>query len=95
MDEKTYTVYIATNKTNRVLYIGVTNNIQQRMYQHTHKIDEGFTKNYNINKLIYIESSNDINAAIAREKQLKGWRRQKKIDLIESLNPDWVDLLSG
>ena len=76
----------------KTLYIGVTNDLVKRVYQHKNKLVEGFTKKYNITKLVYFEETNDINAAIAREKQLKGWLRKKKIALIESMNPEWKDL---
>jgi putative endonuclease len=91
MRSHNYFVYIATNK-GGTLYIGVTNNLERRIYEHKHKILKGFTQKYNINKLIYQECFNNINDAIAREKQLKGWRREKKIKLINSLNPNWEDL---
>ena len=80
-----------TNKS-RTLYTGVTNNLQRRVYEHKEKLIPGFTTKYNINKLIYYEIFNDVNLAIAREKQIKGWLRKKKIDLIESINPEWKDL---
>jgi len=87
-----YYVYIMTNKTNKVLYIGVTNNLERRCYEHKQKLIKGFTEKYNINKLVYYEETKDIKEAITREKQLKGWLRQKKIALIESINPTWKDL---
>lgn len=74
------------------LYIGVTSKLKDRVWQHKHKLVEGFTKKYNIYKLIYFEQTEDINSAIAREKQLKRWRRSKKIALIEKENPEWKDL---
>ncbi|GAB4129809.1 MAG: GIY-YIG nuclease family protein [Ignavibacteriales bacterium] len=86
-----YYIYIMTNKS-RTLYTGVTNNLQRRVYEHKEKLIPGFTAKYNINKLIYYEIFTDINSAIAREKQIKGWLRKKKIDLIESINPEWKDL---
>jgi putative endonuclease len=89
---KNYYVYILTNKSNKVLYTGVTNNLTRRVYEHKHKLIEGFTSKYNLNKLVYYEITNYVGAAIQREKQIKGWLRKKKIDLIESLNPDWEDL---
>ncbi|PKN68617.1 MAG: endonuclease [Deltaproteobacteria bacterium HGW-Deltaproteobacteria-12] len=88
---KQYYVYIMTNKS-RTLYTGVTNNLQQRVFQHKEKLVPSFTAKYNINKLVYYETTADINSAIAREKQIKGWLRSKKIDLIESANPEWSDL---
>lgn len=87
-----YYIYILTNKTNRVLYIGVTNNLPRRLYEHQNKLIDGFTKRYNLNKLVYFEEYSEIEMAIAREKQLKGWVRGKKNDLIESVNPSWNDL---
>ena len=81
-----------TNEGNSVLYTGVTNDLKRRAYEHKEKLVEGFTKKYNINKLVYYETSNDIASAILREKQIKGGSRQKKIDLVNSLNPDWHDL---
>jgi putative endonuclease len=86
-----YYVYIMTNG-KRTLYTGVTNNLYRRVYEHKEKMIPCFTKRYNIDYLVYVESSNDVIAAITREKQIKGWTRAKKISLIESLNPDWRDL---
>lgn len=86
-----YYVYIMTNKS-RTLYIGVTNNLRKRVFEHKHHLVKGFTNKYNITKLIYYEITNDIEAAIIREKQIKGWLRKKKIALIESVNPEWKDL---
>jgi putative endonuclease len=86
-----YYVYIMTNG-KRTLYTGVTNNLYRRVYEHKEKLIPGFTKRYNIDYLVYVESTNDVIAAITREKQIKGWTRAKKISLIESLNPDWRDL---
>ena len=89
-----YYVYIMTNGV-RTLYIGVTNDLVRRVFEHKEKVVEGFTKKYNISFLVYYETTSDIQAAIAREKQLKSWRRSKKIALIESLNPQWKDLSLG
>ena len=89
---KTYYVYILTNKSN-TLYIGVTNDIIRRVYEHKHKSDSGFTSRYNINKLIYLEECNYIEIAIQREKQLKGWTRKKKMDLIKKQNPNFEEIL--
>jgi putative endonuclease len=86
-----YFVYIMTNKSG-TLYVGVTNNLERRISEHKNSLIEGFTKKYKINKLLYYEETNDILAAINREKQIKGWRRDKKIALIESINPEWKDL---
>ena len=87
-----YYVYIITNKINSVVYIGVTNDLERRLYEHKHKLVEGFSKKYNLYKLVYLETTTDIKAAIAREKQLKGWTRAKKNALIASINPSWKDL---
>ncbi len=80
-----------TNKS-KTLYTGVTSNLQRRVYEHKNKLVEGFTRKYNITKLIYFETTNNVESAIAREKQIKGWLRSKKIALIESMNPEWKDL---
>ena len=85
-------VYIMTNKWNKVLYIGVTNNLWRRVEEHKMHLNKGFTSKYNVEKLVYYEEFNDPSDAIAREKQLKDRSRQKKIDLIESVNKEWRDL---
>ena len=90
--EKYYYVYILTNKYNHVLYAGVTNDLKRRVYEHREKLADSFTKKYNVNKLVYYETFEDIQAAIGREKQLKAGSRQDKIDLIEAFNKDWIDL---
>jgi len=95
MFEKTYYVYILTNKRNTVLYIGVTNNLERRVFEHKNKLVKGFTSKYNINKLVYYEEFDYIEDAIYREKQLKAGSRQKKIDLINGLNRSWDDLSEG
>ncbi|MEA1994830.1 MAG: GIY-YIG nuclease family protein [Campylobacterota bacterium] len=87
----TYYVYILASKKNGTLYIGVTDNLIRRVYEHKNDIVDGFTKKYHVHKLVYYEQTNDINSAIQREKQLKKWRRQWKIDLIEKNNPNWDD----
>lgn len=89
---KQYYVYIMTNKNNTVLYTGVTNDLKRRVYEHKEKLVEGFTKRYNINKLVYYEVFEDIRYAISREKQIKGGSRQRKVDLIKSMNEEWQDL---
>ncbi len=81
-----------TNAANRVLYTGVTSDLKKRAYQHREGLLPGFTKKYNVKKLVYYESCNDILNAIAREKMIKGWLRKKKISLIDSFNPRWRDL---
>ena len=87
-----YFIYFLTNKTNRVLYIGVTRDLKRRYYEHKSEQVEGFTKRYHVHKLVYYEVFHDPLTAIEREKQLKGWRREKKNDLVESKNPQWEDL---
>jgi len=89
---KNYFVYIMTNKNSTTLYTGVTNDLKRRVYEHKNKLVEGFTRKYNINKLVYYEIYEDIHEAIAREKQIKGGSRAKKISLIEEMNHDWKDL---
>ena len=95
MQTKQYYVYIATNKLNTVLYIGVTNNLVRRIFEHKQKLISGFTRKYNVTKLVYFEACNDVNSAIAREKQLKGGSRKKKLDLIKFANPNFKDLYSS
>lgn len=87
-----YYVYIMTNKYNTVLYTGVTNNLIRRVYEHKNNLVEGFTSRYNIDKLVYYDYTENIEASIKREKQIKGWSRQKKINIIEAINPEWKDL---
>ncbi len=89
-----YYVYILTNRSG-TLYVGVTNDLLRRLYEHKHKLIPGFTKCYNIDRLVYYEHTPDVRAAIAREKQIKRWRREKKVVLIESKNRDWHDLAAG
>jgi putative endonuclease len=87
-----YFIYFLTNRKNTVLYIGMTNNLERRIYEHKNKLVEGFTKKYNLDKLVYYEQYTDVNLAIQREKELKKWRREKKNKLVESVNPEWKDL---
>lgn len=89
---KHYYIYILTNKRNGTLYIGVTNNLKRRIFEHKHNLIDGFSKKYNVHTLVYYEYFTDIRAAIKREKQLKWWKRQWKIDLVEKTNPHWIDL---
>jgi putative endonuclease len=89
---KEYYVYIITNKSNRVLYTGVTNDLRKRIYEHKNKLVKGFTSRYNVEKLVYYDICEDIESAILREKQIKGWLRRKKVALIGSMNPEWNDL---
>ena len=90
-----YYVYMLTNWNNKVLYTGITNNLERRLYEHKNKLVEGFTTKYNVNKLVYYDYTSDVSSAIAREKEIKGWTRQKKNELIESVNPEWEDLSEG
>ncbi len=89
---KQYYVYFLTNWNNKVLYVGVTNDLKRRIYEHKHSLNKGFTSKYNVNKLVYYEVCEDIEAAILREKQIKAGSRKKKNDLVERVNPNWEDL---
>ena len=90
--KKTYAVYIMTNYSETSLYIGVTSNLSKRVWEHKNKVVEGFTEKYNVDKLVYFETTDSIESAIKREKQLKNWHRQWKINLIKENNPDFRDL---
>ena len=90
--DRQYCVYIMTNKHNNVLYTGITNDLKRRVYEHKEKLVNGFTKKYNITKLVYYEVFEDPENAILREKQIKAGSRQKKIDLINSINRKWLNL---
>jgi putative endonuclease len=92
MKQKYYYVYILSNKYNNVIYVGITNDLIRRVYEHKNKLVEGFTEKYNVDKLVYYELFNDPINAITREKQLKGYSRKKKVELINSFNPEWKDL---
>ena len=92
---KQYHVYIVTNPQNNVLYTGVTNNLVKRIWEHKNKLISGFTSKYNVNKLVYYEVFEDINEAIAREKQIKGGSREKKLKLVEINNPLFNDLYNS
>ena len=87
----TYYVYIMSSETG-TLYIGMTNELRRRVHQHKHKVVDSFTGKYDVNRLVYFETYGDVLQAIAREKQIKGWTRRKKLALIESQNPTWRDL---
>lgn len=89
-----YAVYILSNKKNGTLYIGMTNNLERRVFEHKNKLIDGFTKKYNLNTLVYFETHQYVNDAIIREKRLKTWKRQWKINLIEEDNLSWNDLAS-
>ena len=90
--ENRYYIYILTNKSNTTLYVGVTNDLVRRVFEHKSKLVEGFTKKYNLNKLVYFEQTTDVISALEREKQLKAGSRKKKIELIEIDNSEWLDL---
>ncbi|MCP5094949.1 MAG: GIY-YIG nuclease family protein [Chloroflexi bacterium] len=92
---KTYFIYIMGSKKNGTLYIGMTSNLIRRVYEHKNNVNEGFTKKYGVHILVYYEHTTDVNAAITREKQMKAWKRQWKINLIEKENPNWNDLYEG
>lgn len=87
-----YYVYILANRKSGTLYVGVTNNLARRLYEHANGLTKGFTKKYSVHRLVYFELTSDVTSAIAREKQLKNWKRDWKIALIEKENPDWNDL---
>ena len=91
-----YYVYILTNEKGNVLYTGVTNDLIKRVFEHKHHLDKGsFTARYNVEKLVYFEMTSDVKAAIEREKQIKGWNRKRKNQLVESMNPEFKDLYEG
>lgn len=90
--KKTYYVYILSSRRNGTLYIGVTNDLERRLYEHRNNLIEGFSKRYKIHHLVYYESAEDVHAALQREKQFKRWTRKWKIELIEKVNPEWRDL---
>ena len=91
MDERAYYTYIAASRSH-TLYVGITGDLRRRMFQHKWREHDGFTAQYNCDRLVWFENHHYVQKAIAREKQLKGWRRSKKIWLIEKMNPAWVDL---
>jgi putative endonuclease len=90
-----YYVYVLTDHRSTTLYIGVTNDLERRVYEHKRKLVPGFTSRYNLTRLVYFEETADVRAAIEREKQLKGWRRSRKAELVETMNPEWRDLSEG
>jgi len=94
-DEKQYYVYLLTNWNNKVIYIGITNDLRRRLFEHKNKLVKGFTEKYNVTKLVYFETTTDVTSAIAREKEIKKWRREKKNKLVETINADWKDLSAG
>lgn len=90
--EHRYFIYILANWNNKVIYVGVTNDLRRRIFEHKTKFVKGFTAKYNVDKLVYFEETPDIKTAICREKEIKKWRREKKVNLVNSQNPDWADL---
>ena len=93
--EHCYYVYLLTNKNDKVMYVGVTNHLERRVHEHKTKRIPGFTEKYNVNKLVYFEETNDVIAAIEREKEIKKWRREKKNNMVVAVNPEWKDLSDG
>jgi len=89
-----YYVYILTNWTDKVMYVGVTKDLMRRLYQHKNELIPGFTSKYNVHKLVYFEETDDVLTALEREKEIKKWRREKKNNLVEKWNPEWKDLSS-
>ena len=92
----TYYVYLLTNKNKNVIYVGVTNDLVRRMYEHKNHLDSSsFTAKYKVTQLVYFEHTTDVRCAIEREKQIKGWNRERKNGLVETMNPEWIDLYSS
>ncbi|MCL4244311.1 MAG: GIY-YIG nuclease family protein [Candidatus Dadabacteria bacterium] len=94
MSDNDYYVYIMASKKNGTLYVGVTSDLARSVFEHKHDLIEGFTKKYKVHMLVYYEHTNDISSAIEREKVIKRWKRQWKVNLIQRSNPDWKDLSS-
>ena len=92
MNTGLYYVYILTNWNHKVMYVGITNELQRRIYEHNNKVVKGFTSKYNVNRLVYFEMTEDVMAALNREKEIKRWCREKKNQLVEKQNPTWKDL---
>ena len=90
-----YYIYIMTNSRTTTLYIGMTNDLERRVFEHKKKLFEGFTKRYNLDRLVYFEETDEVHSALAREKQLKGWLRRRKAALVETTNASWQDLSAG
>ena len=90
--QKRFYVYLLINWNNKVMYVGVTNDLHRRLYEHKNKLVKGFTEKYNVDKLVYFEETDDVISALAREKEIKKWRREKKDNLVLSINPEWKDL---
>lgn len=92
MNDRTYYVYMMSNERNTVIYTGITNDLRRRVFEHKHKVIGGFASRYNVTKLVYFEQTDDVKAAIEREKQIKGGSRGKKVRLIDAMNKEWRDL---
>jgi len=92
MKDYNYYIYILTNRNNKVMYVGMTKDLKRRIYEHKNKLCAGFTKKYNVDKLVYFEHTSDVESAISREKEIKKWRREKKDMVVKSMNPEWRDL---
>ncbi len=90
--DKHFYVYLLTNWNKKVMYVGVTNDLQRRLYEHKNKLVKGFTEKYNVDRLVYFEETDDVISALAREKEIKKRRREKKNNLVISINPQWKDL---
>ncbi len=90
--QKRYYIYLLTNWNNKVMYVGVTNNLERRLYEHKNKLVKGFTEKYNVHRLVYYEETPDVHIALQREKEIKKWRREKKDNLVIAANPGWKDL---
>ena len=93
MKDYNFYVYILTNYNNKILYVGFTNNLERRIYEHTNHLVGGFTDKYNLYKLVYYEHFTDVNYALSREKEIKKWRREKKNNLISNFNPKWKEII--
>ena len=93
MTDKAYYVYLLTNWNNKVVYVGMTNDLQRRIFEHKEKQVKGFTEKYNVHKLVYYEQTPEVEVALNREKEIKKWRREKKNKLVENANPQWLDLI--
>jgi len=92
VSDKNYYIYLLTNWNHKVMYVGVTNDLKRRLYEHQNKRITGFTEKYNLNKLVYFEETQEVYTAITREKEIKKWRREKKNQLVSQVNPGWQDL---
>jgi len=89
---KFYYIYLLASKKNGTLYVGITNNLRRRIFEHKNKLIDGFTKKHGVDQLVYFEQHSDVRAALAREKSLKKWKRTWKLELVEKINPEWKDL---